>query len=95
MDDEELRDRMTALAQSFPCLMNAWGIEPFEPEELNRWAASGLSHGQRTTACFILNVWDGSTEWEAGRFDVMEAFRVWDPSHHAAFLEWAKDPWWP
>jgi hypothetical protein len=39
--------------------------------------------------------WDPSTEWEAGRFDVMEALRVWDLKHRAAFLEWAKDPWWP
>jgi hypothetical protein len=70
-------------------------VEPFEPEELNRWAAGPASHGERVTACFILAVWDPTIEWEAGRFDVMEALRVWSPSHRQPFLEWAADPWWP
>ncbi len=95
MTDEERRERMTELAQSFPCLRDAWGIEPFEPGELNRWASSGVSHGERITASFILAVWDSATEWEAGRFDLMEALNVWSPSHREPFLSWASDPWWP
>jgi len=47
------------------------------------------------TASFILTVWDPSTEWEAGRFDVMEALRLWDLDHRAPFLKWAMNPWWP
>ena len=95
MTDDEARERMTELARSFPCLRNAWGVSPFQPEELNRWAASGLSHGERVTAQFILAVWDPSTDWEAGRFDLMEALHVWPETHRVPFLLWARDPWWP
>lgn len=95
MTNDEARQKMTELAQSFPCLRRAWGVSPFEPEELNRWAASGVSHGERVTASFILAVWDSATDWEAGRFDLMEALRIWDESHHKAFLKWAAEPWWP
>ena len=38
MEDEELREKMTELAETFPCLRGAPGVSPFEPEELNRWA---------------------------------------------------------
>ena len=95
MNDEERRDKMTELALSFPCLQRAWGIEPFGPGELKRWAAAGVSSGERITASFILTVWDSSTQWETGRFDLMEALNVWPPSHRVPFLNWASNPWWP
>jgi hypothetical protein len=47
MTDDEARQKMTELARSFPCLRNAWGVSPFETEELNRWAASGLSPAEQ------------------------------------------------
>ncbi|WP_165074828.1 hypothetical protein [Paludisphaera rhizosphaerae] len=95
MNDEASRMEMTKLAQGFPCLRHAWGVEPFTPEELNRWAASGVSHGERVTASFVLAVWDSSTDWECGRFELMEALHVWPDEHRIAFLRWAADPWWP
>ena len=95
MDDEELAVKMTALARTFPCLRGAPGVSPREPTELNRWACGPASHGERVTARFLLAVWDSSIAWEAGRFDVMEALRVWSPSHREPFLRWAADPWWP
>lgn len=93
--DEELSERMSELAWSFPCLRNAPGVSPFRPEGLDRWAASVASHGERVTASFILAVWDASTAWEAGRFDLMEALNVWSPSHREPFLGWVANPWWP
>ena len=95
MDNDERRERMTELAESFPCLRGARGVDPFEPKELNRWATGPASHGERVTASFILAIWDSSTEWEAGRFDLMEALNVWPHDHRAAFLKWASEPWWP
>ena len=86
---------MTGLARTFPCLRGAPGVSPWEPAELDRWAAGPASHGERVTARFMLAVWDAATDWEAGRFDLMEALHVWSPSHREAFLEWASDPWWP
>lgn len=95
MDPADLSERMTELARTFPCLRNAPGVSPWEPTELNRWACGPASHGERVSARFLLAVWDRSTDWEAGRFDIMEALEVWPPSHREPFLRWALDPWWP
>src|SRR5262249_44533918 len=72
-----------------------FGIHPFDADEFNRWAQGPVSHGERVTARFLLAVWDPVIEWEAGKFDLMEALRIWDPPHREAFLAWASDPWWP
>ncbi len=56
---------------------------------------SRLTRGERLTASFVLSVWDSSIEWEAVRFDLMEALNVWPRSHREPFLAWASDPWWP
>jgi hypothetical protein len=92
--DEQRRERMTELAWTFPSMRGAPGVNPWIPEELNRWALRAVSHGERVTARFLLSVWDQHTDWEAGRFDVMDALGVWDLKHRAAFLKWASDPWW-
>ena len=95
MDDERRRAMMTELAENFPCLQGTRGVNPFEPAELAHWATGPVSHGERVTASFLLIVWDSSTDWEAGRLDLMEALNVWSPSHRDPFLKWASDPWWP
>lgn len=95
MDPTETAARMTELAETFPCLRNAPGVSPWEPGELNRWATGPASHGERVTAQFLLAVWNATVDWEAGRFDLMDALNVWPPSHREPFLEWASDPWWP
>jgi hypothetical protein len=71
-------------------------LKPFDADTFDRWlSGAALSHGERVTAQLILAVWDPNYDWQSGRFDVMEALRIWDKPHRAAFLEWAKDPWWP
>ncbi len=91
MNDDERCDKMTSLAETFPCLRGAPGVSPWEPTELNRWAASPApSTGERVTARFMLAVWDSSVDWEAGRFDLMEALNVWPLSHREPFLLKAK-----
>ena len=91
---QQWHPRMTNLARTFPSLQGAPGVRPWNPEELDRWATSVASHGERVTASFLLAVWTGS-EWPGSPFDLMEALRVWDPPHREAFLAWASDPWWP
>ena len=91
---QQWHPRMTNLARTFPSLQGAPGVRPWNPEELDRWAASVAAHGERVTASFILAVWNRS-EWPSGPFDVMVALRVWDLPHREAFLAWASDPWWP
>ena len=94
-EERALRARMTAFALTFPSMRYALGVEPWDALELDAWGSGPRSHGERVTAQFLLNVWDPSTEWKCGRFDLMEALRIWDPEHHKAFLRWAAAPWWP
>jgi hypothetical protein len=90
-----LSRKMATLVRGFPCLQRAAGVSPWDALELDRWATGPVSHGERLTASFLLSVWDPATEWQAGRFEVMEALRVWNLEHREAFLRWARDPWWP
>ena len=53
-------------------------------------APSGAHHAAR----FILAVWNNDAEGTCDRFDVIEALAIWDEEHRAAFLAWAKNPWW-
>lgn len=87
--------RVRLLAQTFPSLWTAPGIRPWDAVVVDQWASSGrASHGELCTARFVLAVWDTNGEWQSGRFDLMEALRVWDLPHRQAFLDWASEPWW-
>lgn len=94
------RERMTDLQRSFPALAAAFdpAPEPFDAMELDKWTR-GKSHGEKCAASFVLSVWhggNGSTwPYRTRRFHLHEALGVWDESNHAAFLAWARDPWWP
>ncbi|WAS96383.1 hypothetical protein [Nannocystis punicea] len=33
------------------------------------------------------------TTWRVGTFDAVTALATWDEAHRAAFLAWAKEPW--
>lgn len=91
-----LEEKMTAFAGTFPSVANAPGARLWDATALDRWAAeTPVSHGELVTARFLLAVWDPEYAWRCGRFDLMEALRVWDEPHRVAFLAWAVDPWWP
>ena len=86
--------KMAELSRSFPSRAKASGIHVWHANTLDRWASeTPLSLGELVTARFLLAVWDPYHPWACGRFDVMEAIRVWDEPHRAAFLAWARDPW--
>ena len=88
--------KMVAFARTFPSLVKAMGVKPWDAHAFDRWATeTPLSHGELLTARFLLAVWDPATTWPCGRFELMDAMRVWDDRHRAAFLAWASDPWWP
>ena len=67
------------------------------PWDVDRLAASyaGASHGEKCVIQFLLNLWDAGGGWECGKFDVIEAYSVWDEKSRKAFLGWANEPWWP
>ena len=97
MTDHRTRpeDRIRTLAHSLPSLRSAPGLAEWQAITLDAWAASGSpSHGERCSARFLLAVWNPEETWRSGRFDLMEALRVWDEPHRRTFLQWAAAPWW-
>lgn len=100
---------ITELAMSFPSLRKAPGIEPWEPIELLRWAATIASHGERASAQFVLGVWNPTTDWDhvaeqnkiIGNsdtflpFDLFDAVMIWDAEHVAAVVKWMQRPFFP
>ena len=97
-DDEDYdrrREKMTALARTFPTLVDAQALTRGSLQELNRWAVGPRSPGERLAAGSVLSLWDREAEWECGPFDVFESLARWDDEHCRAFARWAEDPWWP
>jgi hypothetical protein len=97
MTAEHLRieEKMAALARTFPGVAKASGVKLWDANLFDRWAAeTPVSPGELATARFLLAVWDPGHPWRCGRFDLMEALKLWDDRHRAAFLAWAGDPWW-
>jgi hypothetical protein len=93
--EQSPQHKIRRLAHSFPTLRIAYSdLKPWDAEHLDRSACEPIAEGARHAARFVLAVWDNATEWECGRFDVIEAMAAWDPEHKAAFLEWAMAPWW-
>ena len=88
--------RIEKLAMSFPSLRGQPGVVPWDALALDAWASGPApSHGMLRAAQFVLMVWDPGHAWKCGRFDISEAFGVWDREHHASFLQWVAEPWWP
>lgn len=72
-------------------------------------AKTGMSHGEYLVASFLADVWNGNdckkqngTSTRArerimgvAKFDLHEALVTWDSGHRAAFVAWAKEPWFP
>jgi hypothetical protein len=86
---------MAALVLTFPSTTSAPPARFCDANSFDRWAAeTPLSHGELVTARFLLAVWNPGHEWRFGRFDMMEAIAVWDDRYRAAFIAWARDPFW-
>ncbi len=74
-------EAMTKLAKMFHSLIDAPGVDPWEPLALLRWAivGGGASHGEKLAAQFVLSVWNSSTDWEEV---ARENKIITDPEHH-------------
>jgi hypothetical protein len=92
----ELEAKMSKFASSFHSLRKAPGVALWDADTLDKWVTeTPISDGERVTARFVLAVWDPNHDWRCGKFDLMEALRIWDEDHHRAFLTWVQEPWWP
>ena len=74
--------------------LNKPGASPFDPDLLDR-QYEGASHGEKVSIAFLLNVYNPTHPWKAGKFDLMDALGLWDEQKKAAFVKWAASPFWP
>jgi hypothetical protein len=76
------------LAATFPCLKDTTltGNREEDFQRITEGYQLGGS-GKRQTLDFLLHVWNGS-EWNMGR-----SWAIWDKDNKAAWIEWARDPW--
>ena len=86
---------MRGLVASFHTLSEYPSEGPFEALRFQRWAKHTQSSGGLHAARFVLSLWNPSGRWAIGRFDLVHAMGVWDPSMRESFLAWAQSPWWP
>ena len=83
------KTQITRLAGRFPALEEAQGIWPWNPNQLDIWAAEITGDQEAVMAArFLLSIWNRNTGWQCGRFDALEAREIWTRSHLLAFLEW-------
>ncbi len=88
--------KLVELARRFPTLQGAEGLDPWDPEKFDAWAAgSAPGSGALYAARFILEVWHQDLDWKCGRFNAVKAVGIWDGAHLAAFLSWVEVPWFP
>jgi hypothetical protein len=90
--------RMTELARTFPTLGRFGdppGVEPFDAEVLHHWitTSGARTSGNHHAVAFVLNVFNSPEWFKVMPFDVVHAFSCWDDEHRAAFLAWARAPW--
>lgn len=87
------QERAQALARTFHSLRDMDTVERWDPDALDHWATHGASHGEKLAVCFVLNVYNQYHKWGCGRFDLIEAYGVWDSDHWDAFRAWVDHPY--
>jgi len=85
---------MTVLAQSFPSLEGAQGVDPWDPIRFEAWATDEETDDNVVWAAgFVLSVWEG--EDDDFLWDLQRALNDWGHSDREAFIAWCREPWWP
>jgi DNA primase len=83
------------LIDQFPCFKplkitpETWDAEAFERQ------AGKFSSGELSVAQFILGLWNPTTTWKCGKFDLIETAAHLDDDHRQVIIDWFSDPWWP
>jgi hypothetical protein len=91
-------ERMLGLVESFHSLANAKCLDArgeFSSTTFAKWATRALyTEAELDCARFVLFVWNSTTRWKIGKFDFGQAIVRWDSQNRAAFIAWAREPWW-
>lgn len=103
-----LDDHLRVVARSYETGERAQALELFQPlisqtvhaDSLLSKLAPDMRRLERVLAPQTVEVTDVLKKlhegcwWRVGPFIAGDALGVWDREHRAAFLAWAKDPWW-
>lgn len=79
------------LAQLFPSLREAPGLEPFDEHRFADWMDKDASPQALHAAKLVLSVWENQPSF----FNLTEAFRDWDDEHREAYVAWFTRPLMP
>lgn len=83
----------SALCRRFPDLRFAPGVDPWDAEKLDEWAASDMGEASISNVRFILAIWSGpgTVPWKVGKFELCD-INGFDQHGVKVFQEWAADP---
>jgi hypothetical protein len=80
-------EKISALALTFPALRRA-PVKPWNEDKFRAWMRV-CSGGELRAASFVLAIYN---RWD-NRFDIGQ-ISGWDDENLAAFVKWARAPWW-
>lgn len=87
-------ERMSKLAESFRSLTGKTGVRPWAPAKLDTYGQSAsVTDGELHSIRFVLHVWNHSTRWGCGAFNLGLALKSWGEREREVFARWAGEPW--
>jgi len=81
----------TELANMFPSLRGAPGVDPFDEILFEQWRETEISLQAKHAARLVQSVWENMPQ----AFNLTEAFRDWDDEHREAYVAWFQRPLMP
>ena len=88
-EDDDVVTALQRLAEAFPSLDAAKGVDPWDRSELEVWS-EGADANAKHSARFVLSV----EEPEDTAFDLHAAMSEWGEIERVVFTVWAMKPWW-
>lgn len=89
----EQGERMSRLAETFPVLRRLSGVRPWDAATFAAHVNGPSSPATRDAVRFVLGVWNPQQPAARG-FQALDALGRWDQHQRAAFVAWARSPWW-
>ena len=87
-------EKMSRLAERFRSLRGKPGVRPWVPGRLDEHGQGpGVTPRDLHAIRFVLHVWNHSTRWRSGAFNLGLALSAWSDRERDVFSQWAGDPW--
>ena len=90
---EQSKLRIQKLVAEFSCLDHKPGTVPWDALQLDSWAATVASDGEKHAARFVLQVWSLYENWKVGQFNIVAAMEELDEKEWDVIVRWCQNPW--